>query len=438
VKRCLILASYPFRKPRHGGQIRAAAIARGLVDAGWQVVSVSIYPEAFFPPDQRGSKDIVLTDATVRDAAFGDLLFGDLIAASHAARDPGVVNRLRGLLRHLRPDIVQLEQPWLWLPLRKALKAVDQPAIVYSSHNIEWRMRPAMYQLGLRRLGSDARVAATHALEEKLWRRADLVLSISDVEGAEIAKESGRDVVYLPPASDVAEGGALGTNRFVEEARAAGIRYSGLLSSAYWPNLEGFFEMFPEGLGFLRPDEQIWVGGSLGEALAADPRYRDFQTINDTRMRQMGYIADVEKAGFVGAAHCVVVPVRLGGGSKLKTADALASGRAVISTSQGVEGYGPLVSSALGCGVYVTNSPEEFRALIRRALREGLPGCDQSIRAALRQQRLTETIGPLFDRLWQTRKAGLQHAATDRLAAHGSIVQHGASNESAATKAILR
>jgi SAM-dependent methyltransferase len=40
-----------------------------------------------------------------------------------------------------------------------------------------------------------------------------------------------------------------------------------------------------------------------------------------------------------------------------------------------------------------------------------LPGCDQSVRASLRQQRLTETIGPLFDKLLDTRKTGGEGAA---------------------------
>ncbi len=118
----------------------------------------------------------------------------------------------------------------------------------------------------------------------------------------------------------------------------------------------------------------------------------------------MGHVADREKPDFLRAAHALIVPVRLGAGSKLKTADALASGRAVISTSHGIEGYKPLVSLALGRGVYVADSPSEFRALILRALREGLPGCDHSVRAALRQQRLAETIGPLFDNLCQKHK----------------------------------
>jgi hypothetical protein len=406
--RCLMLASYPFVQPRHGGQVRAASIARGLSDAGWQVVPAGIYHGAIFPLDQRGKDDIVLDEAVVRVSDLVDDLFADLTVARGAARDADTVQQLRRLLLRLRPDIVHVEQPWAWLLLREALKTLEQPALVYSSQNIEWRMRPELYRLGLRRPGADTLVAATRALEMELWHRADLILSISDVEADEIAHAGGRtDVVYLPPTSDIAELRVDAGGRFAAEAMAAGVRYAGLLSSAYWPNSEGFQEMFCHGLGFLRPDEQIWVGGQLGAAVVRDPRYQDYWTINDTRMRQVGYVADHEKAAFFGGAHCVLVPVRMGGGSKLKTADAIASGRAVISTSHGIEGYGPVASEALGRGIYVADNPTEFRALIARALREGLRGCDEPVRAALRQRRLSETIGPLYDALRENHLARL-------------------------------
>jgi hypothetical protein len=399
-----MLAPYPLEQPRHGGQVRSASIARGLRDSGWQVVSAGIYPEVAFPPEERSRNDIVLISSALREARLAEILFADLVVARHAARQPGALHQLRNLLQRVRPDVVHLEQPWLWLPLREVLETLDHPAIVYSSQNIEWRMRPELYRLGLRRPGADALVAATQALEMELWRRADVVLSISDIEGNEISRERGRDdVVYLPPVSDVADRKANVTGRFAMDALATGVRYAGLLSSAYWPNNEGFQEMFPEGLGFLRPDEQLWIGGDLGSAVIRDPRYLDYQTINDTRIRQMGYIADEERADFLGAAHCVLVPVRMGAGSKLKTADALASGRAVVSTPHGIEGYGSLVAQAVNRGIYVTDCPAEFRSLIIRALREGLPGCDEIIRSSLRQQRLTDTIGPIYDSLHQRR-----------------------------------
>jgi hypothetical protein len=400
LKRCLLLAPYPLKQPRHGGQVRSAGIAKGLSKGGWQVVPVGIYPEAFFPPEQWGPDDIILRGSAVSDAALADILFADLLVARRAATDLSIVAQLQRMIKSHRPDVIHVEQPWPWLPLREALRTMDRPAIVYSSQNIEWRMRPEMYRLGLRRPGADALVAATRALERELWRSADLILSISDIEGDEIARDCGRnDVVYLPPTSDLAEAKITAGGRFADEASTSGVRYAALLSSAYWPNNEGFQEMFADGLGFLRDNEQIWVGGQLGAAIAGDPRYQDYQTINDSRMRQLGYITNVEKAAFFGAADCVLVPVRMGAGSKLKTADALASGRAVISTPHGIEGYGPIVASALGHGVYVADDPAAFRRLITRAMREGLPGCDESIRGELHSRRLTGILIPYYERL---------------------------------------
>jgi Glycosyl transferase 4-like domain/Glycosyl transferases group 1 len=353
----------------------------------------------------------VLNGDAVREAGLGDSLFADLIAAHHAAHDSGAMRQLHALLNRVQPDVVHLEQPWSWLPLRQALKTHACLPIVYSSQNIEWRLRPEMFRLGLRRPGDDAFVAATRALEMELWRRADRILSISDIEANEIEMGSGRDdVAYLPAISDIAEVRISAAGRFGTEAVTAGIRYAALLSSAYWPNNEGFHDMFADGLGFLRDNEQIWVGGQLGAAIARDRRYQDYQTINDSRMRQMGYIATEEKAAFFGAADCVLVPVRMGAGSKLKTADALASGRAVITTSHGIAGYGPIVAQALGRGIYVSDDPADFRALVTRALREGLPGCDETIRAALSQHRLAETIGPLYARF--RRSASIQEVLT--------------------------
>ena len=49
-----------------------------------------------------------------------------------------------------------------------------------------------------------------------------------------------------------------------------------------------------------------------------------------------GYVDDIR--GYVGAAACFVVPLRVGGGTRLKILDAWAMGKAIISTRAGAEG----------------------------------------------------------------------------------------------------
>ena len=394
--RCLTLTPFPLAHPRHGGQVRAASIVHALCHMGWQVDTVGIYHAFYFPAEEWSALDIVIGDPAVAPHTQTDPVFADLHVARAAAADPGVVDQLRMLLARLRPDVVHVEHPWSWLILQRALPAEHRPRVVYSSQNIEWSARPALFELGLKRPGADRLVQATRLLEAEFARAADLVLSISDIEGAQIAQDSGREVAYVPPVSDLAWGHPPVHAAFSRAARDSRCRYAALMGSAYWPNVEGFFTTFPHSLGFLAQDEQVWVAGSLGAALQADARYQDFLSVNDARLRAWGYVADADKASFFAAASCVIVPVHIGAGAKLKTADALASGCPVIATPHSIEGYGPLLQDVLGQGVYVADTPRAFRDLLRRALREGLPGCSAEVRGRVSLGRMAETLAPLY------------------------------------------
>ena len=389
---CLILAPFPLARPRHGGQTHAANILQAGRRAGWHMESVSIFPADSFPSDEWGAFDIALDSAALSERVASDMPFADFHVARAAAGDDQVVQRLRGLILRFMPDIIQVEHPWGWLVLQKALPSTKKIPIVYSSHNIEWRAREPLFQLGLKNATSDNMLAATRLLEEELARTADLVFSISEREAREIEQVAGRPVVYLPAVSDLAlPQSRLGSTRFSTEARLTSCCYAALMGSNYWPNVEGFFALFPDGLGFLRQGEQIWMAGALGDAIVNDPRYSTFFSINETRSRNVGYLDVAEKADFFATASCVIVPVTFGAGAKLKTADAIASGQPVIATSHAVDGYRPIVERAAGQGIYIADTPAEFRAWIRRALREKLPGCTIDVRAMLSPEAMTHS-----------------------------------------------
>jgi hypothetical protein len=253
-----------------------------------------------------------------------------------------------------------------------------------------------LFKLGLERPGAARLVEATRLLEEEFARTADVVLSISDIEGEIIAANSGLEVAYVPPVSDLAWAPPAVHSAFSRATREGRCRYATLTGSAYWPNVEGFFTIFPNGLGFLARDERIWIAGSLGAALQSDQRFQDFLAVNDSRLRAWGYVADADKASFFASASCVIVPVHIGGGAKLKTADALASGCPVITTSHALEGYGPLVQDVLGRGVYIADTLRAFRRLIRQALGEGLVGCSSEVKQRVSPARLSATLSTLY------------------------------------------
>jgi glycosyltransferase involved in cell wall biosynthesis len=403
VPKCLFLTPFPLAAPKHGGQIRAASLREAARLANWDVDSLGIYPSELFKEPERGPLDIVLDDKELRETVASDLVFADLNVARAAAQRKVVVERLRSLIESLAPDVIQVEHPWAWIVLREALPSSHRIKIVYSCHNIEWAAREPLLRLGMKNVRSEEDLETTRLLEEDFARAADLVLSISDLEAKEIERLSGRPVVYLPPIAELRLPDGDGS-RFAAAAAEASCRYAALLGSAYWPNIEGFFDIFPDGLGFLARDEQLWIAGELGEAIARDGRFQTFLSINQSRSRMMGYIEESEKAAFLAAAACIVVPVTFGAGAKMKTADAIASGRPVIATPHALEGYGPIVETALGDGIYVADEPKTFRRLMREAFRSDLPGCSPAIRRRLSLEAVSKTWARHVGQLLETRE----------------------------------
>jgi hypothetical protein len=388
-RRCLMLAPYPLAAPRHGGQVRAASLRDALAAAGWRVTACGIYPAAFFPPEQRGADDLPVEGAGLAEAARAEMQIADLVAARAAAADRTLVARLARVAERVAPDVILIEQPWPLLPLRAA--GLAGVPLVYSSQNIEWRLRAEPPREGLG--GDPARHAAeVRAVEEQAVAAASVVLSISDAEEAELAAMGAARVVTLPPVSDLA-GLPPAPGHYARAAAAEGIAYAAMIGSAYWPNVDGFFAMFGEGLGFLPLGRRVLVAGRMGQAILDDPRWRHRAAVNTPRFTAVGEVDLATKHDLFAGSRCVPVPVLWGGGAKLKTADALASGRVVVATRAALDGYGAIVAPYLGRGVFMADEPLAFRRLVRDALEGALPEPDPALAAAMGLPRLAEGIG---------------------------------------------
>lgn len=388
-RRCLMLAPYPLAQPRHGGQVRAASLRDALAAAGWEVTVCGIYPAAFFPPDQRGPDDLPIEDRDLPQAARAEMQIADLVAARAAAADAGLVARLARLIAGTAPDILLLEQPWPLLPLRAA--GMPSVPLVYSSQNIEWRLRAEPPRPGMG--GDPARhAAAVRAVEEDAVGAASLVLSISELEEAALREMGAASVVTLPPVSDMA-GLPPAPGHYARAAAAEGIAYAAMIGSAYWPNVDGFFAMFGEGLGFLPLGRRMLVAGRMGQAILEDPRWRHRAAVNTPRFTAVGEVDLATKHDLFAGSRCAPVPVLWGGGAKLKTADALACGRVVVATRAALDGYGAVVGPHLGRGVFVADEPLAFRRLVRDALEGALPAPTPALAGAMGIGRLADGIG---------------------------------------------
>lgn len=71
-----------------------------------------------------------------------------------------------------------------------------------------------------------------------------------------------------------------------------------------------------------------------------------------------GFVDDIRP--LVRRARVFVVPIRVGGGTRLKILDAMAMGKAIVSTSAGAEG----IDARFGKEIVHTDAPEEFAAAV--------------------------------------------------------------------------
>jgi glycosyltransferase involved in cell wall biosynthesis len=116
-----------------------------------------------------------------------------------------------------------------------------------------------------------------------------------------------------------------------------------------------------------------------------------------------GYVEDVRP--HLSAASCCVVPLRVGGGTRLKILDAWAMGRPVVSTTIGCEG----LSASDAQNIIMRDSPDDFAAAVCELLtrpdlgeRLGTNARDTAERYYSWErvcQPLTEKYGLLMDRL---------------------------------------
>src|SRR5262249_32175728 len=105
--------------------------------------------------------------------------------------------------------------------------------------------------------------------------------------------------------------------------------FFGLLS--YVPNIDGVVhflqEIWPRIIA-AHPETRCKIIG--GQAPAS------LQALAGPRIELTGFVSDLRP--HLAAAAAVVVPLRLGGGTRLKIVEAMAMGKAIVSTTLGAEG----------------------------------------------------------------------------------------------------
>ncbi len=272
---------------------------------------------------------------------------------------PSLQQSLDRTLRAKRFDIVNLEFPYLGhYNLRQAPPGEKPPAVVVDSHEIAYDLDRQFAQADggvVRRLYGGANWRKLRREELRTYRDADGVYLCSKADEQRLLSEApGVRTAVVPNAADVEYYQPRPTDPPLDGRTVV---YFGLLSTI--PNIDGVFhfvrEIWPR-IAEIHPDARCKIiGGRPPPSLLA---------LAGPRVELTGFVPDLRP--HLAAAGAVVVPLRLGGGTRLKIVEAMAMGKAVVSTTLGAEG----IEAVPGRDILIEDQPATFADAVNRLLAE--------------------------------------------------------------------
>lgn len=259
--------------------------------------------------------------------------------------------RLREQLSTDRFDLVHMDS----LDLVRYLPLLGELPVACTHHNVEsdlLRRRADVEPRAWRRYYLRLQAALLEAEERRWLGRVALNVAVSEDDARTLARlvpegryatlPNGVDTEYFQPGHQP----------------ESGIAFVG--GTSWFPNkdaIEWFAaEILPE-LRRLEPEAPIhWIGRATEEEIT---RLGGYMGLHLT-----GYVDDIRP--LVARAACFIVPLRVGGGTRLKILDAWAMGKAVVSTAVGCEGLAAVDRE----NILIANDPATFAARVHEVLRD--------------------------------------------------------------------
>lgn len=359
--RILILSTYPASAPDSGGVLRLRAL-RDALEAGGH----STHVLAVVTPGAAASFTAEETILPVAKELFSEqdqlaVGYHDILTGLRCLDDHDFLEQAAALARAFHPDAVMIEQPFL-VGLAHRLQTNTGALLIYSAANLEADLKQALTVLVPQyyRHGEDLLGAVAEA-ERQAASSARLTIAIAPTLvtplerwGAHTVRVFGNGTEVVPASHD--------GHPLQAMLREAPQICFGCFGSAYWPNLEGFASILSPSLAFLPPSVKVLMTGRFHQEVRAHLAFRRGAALNDTRIIGYPHLQGPDFAALVAGCDALLLPVFVGSGSPLKTADALASGRPVLMSRLMATGYEDVVA-ACPDGIRIVEDAVEFRSV---------------------------------------------------------------------------
>jgi glycosyltransferase involved in cell wall biosynthesis len=395
MKTFLGFTTYPTKNPIHGGQRRIQAFNEFYARLAISYNSVCVYEPAHYSQSDVGPDDIALPSDGIASSSIP--FINDLLSGRYAANNPSVVEHFTRLVARLKPSALVLEHPFMWPLVRRILsdRRFASIPVIYSSHNWEPPLkREILIRAGVAGVIADQICCEIEDLENELVTASILTVAVSDADAGiyNAIKPSScvlvRNGVTRPAASVVPP----------KKPTSDQTKYFFFVGSAYPPNIDGLCKMvLVDGLFFVPPEKSFVLCGGAASGAMNDPRFMRFSNSNHRRIEFFPQIDDAQLDMLLSSAHAIILPINFGGGSNLKTAQALASCKWIVATTTAMRGFESFIGQP---GVVVADDPLLFRQKLIEVLQE------KPLQLSAQEREIRDTVH--WDRLFDNYEYSLK------------------------------
>lgn len=339
-QKVLLLAPYPIKKPLHGGQKRVKALYEFYKNNFKDVLFVGVFHRGHYPDWEEtdmpiGQLDIINEVDRYPSAA-------ELIVGKAVDKDIHVRSRMAALLRTYQPDIIHIEQPFLYLGMKKLLCELEiRPRMIFGSQNIEYPLKERIFnELHVNEAMSKVWVKETKTIEYDFSREADLIVAVNSEDAATHKKMGAKNIIIACNGIDKVPVTKKGKDYWSTFKITKNInKLVTFVGSGHPPNWEGFLKMIGDDTQFMPTNTKIIVVGGVSDYFKE--QYKDKQKYASfwKGVEIIGLVEEDKLSSLLDVTDVIILPITTKRGSNLKTAEAILSGKKIVATEYALHGF---------------------------------------------------------------------------------------------------
>jgi sugar transferase (PEP-CTERM/EpsH1 system associated) len=309
-----------------------------------------------------------------------------------------LANQLRICLTHERFDFVQIEALEMapYGLLAKQLRLGSSPRLIFDDINAEHLLQKRAFESDLRRpnrwlasLYSSIQWLKLRRYEALVCRQMDSVVVVSQADADALHSlvpdlkftivPNGVDTAYYSPSK-------------VSTESDATLVFTGKMD--FRPNVDAVLWFTQEVWPAIR--EQVPAARFYVVGRSPHRRLRPLNGVPGITLS--GYVEDVRP--YMAEAGVYIVPLRVGGGTRLKVLEAMSMGKAIVSTSLGCEG----LDIHPGRHLLVADQPQAFAEKVVSLIRDakGRRELGAAARSLVKSRYDWRDIAPLLEEVYES------------------------------------